>query len=229
MKAEFDQFAKNYREVQTEGHGFLTGENSHYFARLKAEKLQEWLPSYFSGIPKNILDFGCGDGLMTEEINLKFPSTKMYGTDNSGESIEIAEKKHPHITFKTTTNNLHMFEKNMFEVIVCAGVFHHIQFSEHKDYISEITRVLKPGGVFVMFELNPLNPGTQYIFKNHPMEVNAKMLMPWYTKKLLSQYGKTTFKSYSFFPRIVSFLRPLEKYITKIPFGGLYAVILKKR
>ena len=228
MKAEFDQFAKDYREQQTEGHSFLTGENSHYFARLKAEKLAEWLPFYFSDIPKNILDFGCGDGLMTEEIRFKFPQSKIYGVDPSEDSILIAQKNYPKITFQPSTNNLKMFKKNEFDLIVCAGVFHHIPFKEHSHYMEEINRILQPNGVFVMFELNPLNTGTSYIFRNHPMEVNAKMLKPWYAKKLTSLYGKSTFKSYSFFPRILRFLRPLEKYITKIPFGGLYAIIVKK-
>lgn len=228
MKAEFDQFAQNYRNDQTDGHGFLTGENSHYFAQIKAEKLKEWLPYYFKGTPKNIFDFGCGDGLMTEEIRLKFPSIKIYGADPSEESIEIAKKNYPKINFQTSTDNLKMFKKHEFDVIVCAGVFHHIPFHEHHHYIQEINRILQPNGVFIMFELNPLNPGTSYIFKDHPMEVNAKMLKPWYAKKLVSLYGKTTFKSYAFFPHILRFLRPLEKYITKIPFGGLYAIILKK-
>lgn len=228
MKAEFDQFAQTYREQQTKGHSFLTGEDSHYFARLKAEKLQEWLPQYFQGTPKNILDFGCGDGLMTEEIRLKFPNSEMYGADNSGESIKIAQKNYPSMHFKVSTNNLSIFEKNIFDVIVCAGVFHHIPFNEHVHYVKELVRILHNDGILIFFELNPLNPGTSYIFKHHPMEVNAKMLTPWYTKKLLNPYGPTSFKSYAFFPHALRILRPLEKFITKVPFGGLYAVILKK-
>jgi ubiquinone/menaquinone biosynthesis C-methylase UbiE len=228
MKAEFDQFAKKYREDQTEGHSFLTGEDSHYFARYKAEKLKEWLPFYFKGTPQNILDFGCGDGMMTEEVRLRFPKTKIYGTDPSSESIDIAKKNYSKIDFQVSTDNLKMFKKHEFDVVFCAGVFHHIPFKEHQHYMKEVTRVLRPGGTLILFELNPLNPGTSYIFRNHPMEVNAKMLKPWYAKKLTTPYGKTTFKSYGFFPHFLKALRPIEPYITQIPFGGLYAIIMNK-
>ena len=228
MKAEFDQFAQTYREQQTEGHSFLTGEDSHYFARLKAEKLKEWLPSYFKGRPKNILDFGCGDGLMTEEVRLQFPDSQIHGVDNSPESIKIARQKHPSIQYHLSTNNLGMFKSGEFDVLLATHVFHHIKFQEHQHYIKELVRILCATGILVFFELNPLNPGTWYIFRNHPMEVNAKMLKPWYSKTLLSPYGKTTFKSYAFFPHFLKMFRPLEPYITKVPFGGLYAVILQK-
>ncbi|MFT6765690.1 MAG: ubiquinone/menaquinone biosynthesis C-methylase UbiE [Alteromonas naphthalenivorans] len=228
MKAEFDQFAKNYRGDQTEGHYFLTGENSHYFAQLKAEKLKEWLPAYFKGAPKTILDFGCGDGLMTHEVKKQFPQSEIHGVDNSPESIKIAKKNYPDIHYHVSTNNLSVLKKQSYDVVLATHVFHHIYFNEHEHYIKELMNVLKPGGVFVFYELNPLNPGTWYIFRNHPMEVNATMLKPWYARKLVANYGKTDFISYAFFPHFLSFFRPLEKYITKVPFGGLYTIILKK-
>lgn len=228
MKAEFDQFAQNYRKQQTKGHSFLTGEDSHYFARLKAKKLKEWLPCYFKGTPKNILDFGCGDGLMTYEVQRQFPKSEIHGVDNSPESIKIAEKNYPDIKYHLSTDNLKMFQKNQFDVLLATHVFHHILFEQHKHYIKEITRILRPGGILVFYELNPLNPGTWYIFKDHPMEKNATMLKPWYSKKLLKPYGKTTFLSYSFFPSILKMFRPIEPYLAKIPFGGLYTIILQK-
>jgi ubiquinone/menaquinone biosynthesis C-methylase UbiE len=224
MKAEFDQFAKTYREEQTDGHSFLTGENSYYFAQLKAKKLKEWIPNLQ---PKTILDFGCGDGVMTEEIRLKYPKSTIHGVDPSEESIIIAQKNFPKISFQKSSTNLKMFKDNTFDLITCAGVFHHIPFKEHHSYMQELIRTLAPNGTIIFFELNPLNPGTWYIFRHHPMEVNAKMLTPWYAKKLFGTYGSTTYLSYSFFPHSLRWLRPLEPYITKIPFGGLYAVVLK--
>lgn len=49
--------------------------------------------------------------------------------------------------------------------------------------MKEIKRILKPDDKIILFELNPLNPGTQYIFKNDPIDFNAKMLTSWYAKK----------------------------------------------
>ena len=227
MKAEFDEFAQDYRDIQNQELS-LTGENSFYYAHLKAKKLHEWLPFYFHGTPKNILDFGCGDGVMTEEVRKFFPHTKIYGTDPSSESIDVAQKQYPLINFKVSDTHVPYFKNQEFDVIVCAGAFHHIPFKEHAHYITELTRILSPKGCLILFELNPLNPGTAYLFKDHPMEKNATMLKPWYTKNLVSSFGKTSTMFYCFFPHFLRFLRPLEPYITKIPLGGLYATILKK-
>ena len=60
-KHEFDQFADGYRTIHSNALA-VTGETSEFFAEYKALKLAAWLPEFFKGQPKNILDFGCGDG-----------------------------------------------------------------------------------------------------------------------------------------------------------------------
>ena len=99
----------------------------------------------------------------------------------------------------------------------------------HEHFTKELNRVLKPNGILVIFELNPLNPGTQYIFKHAPMDANATMLTPWYTQKLLKPYGTSKLKFYGFFPHFLNKLRGTEKFLTKVPFGGLYASLLTKQ
>ncbi len=227
MNPEFDKFANSYRAEQTKYLG-PTGENSLYFAQLKAQKLQEWVQKHLPYIPNKILDFGCGDGAMTLEVKKLFPNTSLYGVDPSSESIDLAKKTVPTGFFYTSGGTtLSFFESNMFDVIYCAGVFHHIPFNEHADYFKELYRLLRQGGLLVLFELNPLNLGTQFIFIGHPMETNAKMLTPWYAKKITqTMYRETIF--YCFFPKFLRFLRPIEKWLTKLPFGGLYATIAQK-
>ena len=227
MNHEFDQFATSYRQEQTK---YLspTGENSYYFAQLKAKKLYEWSKKYLLRTPHRILDFGCGDGVMTCEVQKLFPATLLYGVDPSFESVDLAKKKSSFIHFYTSGKTVPYFESHMFDIVYCAGVFHHIPYEEHNDYINELYRILKPGGIIILFELNPLNPGTQYIFHGHPMEVHAKMLYPWYTKKIVSkfQYKATIF--YSFFPHFLKFLRPYETWLSQLPLGGLYGTIAQK-
>jgi ubiquinone/menaquinone biosynthesis C-methylase UbiE len=227
MNHEFDKFATNYRAEQTK-HLTPTGENSQYFAQLKAQKLKEWSNKYRLASPQKILDFGCGDGIMSYEVKKLFPSTQLYGVDPSFESIELAKKNVPNAHFYTSGTTLSFFESNMFDIIYCAGVFHHIPFDEHDHYLQELHRVLRPGGIIVLFELNPFNPGTKFIFIGHPMETNAKMLTPWYTKKVTTSIGYKETIFYCFFPKFLQALRPLEQWLTKLPLGGLYATITQK-
>lgn len=227
MKAEFDKFAHNYRTAHSTPLQ-LTGDSSTFFAKYKAEKLAEWLPTIFTGTPTSILDFGCGDGLMTHFVKQQFPKAALYGVDPSSESIKIAQEQYPDLTFLVSDMTLPFFLDGQFDVIYAAGVFHHIPFEFHEHFMQELNRILKPGGILVIFELNPLNPGTRYIFKNAPMDANATMLTPWYTQKLVKPYGKPTLKFYAFFPHFLKKLRCTEKFLTKLPLGGLYASLLKK-
>lgn len=227
MSAEFDKFAKEYRTAHSTLLE-LSGETSTFFAEYKAQKLGEWLPEFFTEIPQTILDFGCGDGLMTNFVHQQFLTSTIYGVDPSAESIKLAGECYSEINFQISGENLDLFLNDQFDLIYAASVFHHIPFEQHAHYMQELNRVLKPAGILVLFELNPFNPGTRYIFNNAPMDANATMLTPHYAKKLLKPYGRTTTKFYGFFPHLLRKLRWTEQFLTKLPLGGLYASFLKK-
>ena len=228
MHGEFDNYIDGYRknldEVLT-----LSGESSFYFAELKVQKLINWIPELCNK-DVTILDFGCGDGVMTNLIAHYCEKATVYGVDPSAKSIHEAQQKNQIISFSvnsdiSTTLN---FNDNMFDVITAAGAFHHIPFELHEGYMSELRRILKPGGCLVVFELNPLNPLTRYTFKHNPIDFNAEMLTPWYAYRLGKKYGKASIKFYCFFPRVMRILRVLEAYMAKIPLSALYALIVKK-
>ncbi len=225
-KHEFDKYIKNYRE-NLDKSLWLSGESSTFFAEYKAAKLKEWFPLQAQQ-EQTILDFGCGDGLMTSFVNVFFPKANVYGVDPSSESINVAHMAYPNITFSVSDTQIE-FEDHFFDMIFTAGAFHHIPFIEHEHYLSEIYRILKPGGYFILFELNPLNPLTAFTFKRNPIDKNAKMMFPWYSKKLLTMFGNPSIKFYCFFPRLLRKLRFLEPYLTQIPLGALYAIIVQKK
>ncbi len=175
-----------------------------------------------------MLDFGCGIGTMTAFVEKQFTHAHIHGIDPSLESIKIAQKRYPNISFSQSHGTKIDFDDNYFDFVFAAGAFHHIPFSEHEEYKKELLRVLKPGGDFVLFELNPLNPGTTFIFNRSPIEKNARMLYPRYARSLFGDFGLVSTKYYSFFPNFLRWFRPAEKYMTKIPVGGLYACLAVK-
>jgi ubiquinone/menaquinone biosynthesis C-methylase UbiE len=224
---EFDQYATHYRAI-VDNSLAATGESSDFFARYKAGKLATWFP-HFTNQPCSILDFGCGDGLMTTHVAHLFKQALVVGIDPSPESIAVAQQQpNQNISFVVAGTSLN-FPGQQFDLIYAAGVFHHIEFAQHTHYLNEIFRILKPGGSFILFELNPLNHGTRYIFKRNPIDQNAHMLTPWYAQKLVKAYGISRTKFYGFFPRALRWLRWTEPFLTKLPIGGLYACIVKKQ
>jgi ubiquinone/menaquinone biosynthesis C-methylase UbiE len=231
MKAEFDCYIQDYRKNLDKSLA-LSGESSTYFAQYKAAKLKEWLPNKRVKAEK-ILDFGCGDGMMTSFVADFFPKAVVYGVDPSPESIKVAQETYPKLMFSTNYDEKPDlgFADGTFDIIFAAGAFHHIPFDRHDGYAKEIYRILKPSGYFVMFELNPYNPLTVRTFKRNPIDQHATMLTPPYAKKFLKHSlgnDQTNIKFYCFYPHVFRCLRFTERFMTKIPFGALYAAIVKK-
>lgn len=229
MHGEFDQYIDQYRDNLDKALS-LSGESSTFFAQYKADKLREWLPERVYQAQK-ILDFGCGDGVMTNFVSQYFPNASVYGVDPSAKSVEVAQRSFKHINFSVNSEveDTLPFEPDTFDIIFAAGAFHHIAFDKHHKYLEELDRIIKPSGCIVLFELNPLNPLTTLTFKRNPIDQYATMLTPWYAHKLAQRYGKATLKFYCFFPKIFKFLRPTERFLTKLPLGALYAVLISRQ
>ena len=122
------------------------------------------------------------------------------------------------------------FNDNTFDLVFSSNTFHHITRNKHHFYTQEMHRVVKKTGMCMIIELNPLNLITNYRFKKNPIEHDARMLSPFYTKKLLqNQFGAIMTDFYSFFPQKWKRLVLLEKYLIKIPFGSLYTCTSTKR
>ncbi|MGE4168422.1 MAG: class I SAM-dependent methyltransferase [Candidatus Babeliales bacterium] len=229
IEKEFDNYIDNYRN-NCNNALWLSGESSDYFALYKAQKLQTWFSNQTQKKIK-ILDFGCGDGIMTQHVQSLFPHATVYGVDPSPKSVQDAQTKFPSIKFSVNSdsNTKLDFESNSFDLIFTAGTLHHIPFSMHAGYMQELMRIVKAGGSIVIFELNPLNPLTVYTFKTNPIDYNAKMLTPWYAYNLAKKYSKPSIKFICFFPKFLKFLRPLEALFSKIPAGALYSIIIPKK
>lgn len=228
MKQEFDSYIDNYRK-NCDRVLMFSGESSNSIALYKAHKLQEWFSDLQNAHIK-LLDFGCGDGVMTAYVGNVFVNAEIIGIDVSVESIEAAKKNHTtNISFHSYEGAMLDFNDDSFDIIFSSVAIHHIPSNEHQIYIKELVRILKPGGAFVLLELNPMNPISAFCFKINPIDKNAKMMPYWYSKKLLESYGAVDIIFYGFFPNFLKGLRKFEQHLSKIPIGALYATILTKK
>ena len=226
QKHEFDAYIKDYRK-NLDAPLALSGESSAFFAEYKVQKMAEWFCDLLTK-KQAILDYGCGDGLMTSYAKKYFPQSMLFGIDPSSKSIEDGKRQYADIEFDVLQNNKMPYKDASMDVIYSAGVFHHIPFDEHQACAQEIFRVLKPGGIFILFELNPFNPLTVLTFKRSPVDQNATMVFPQKARKLLKPFGSLTTKYYCFFPAFLKKLRGFERFMIKIPLGALYAIIVTK-
>lgn len=103
---------------------------------------------------KSALEVGCGGGILTEEIAcMGFLTT---GIDPSLQSIttasEHAIESRLKINYMNGTGETLPFPDRIYDIVFCCDVLEHVQ--DLPKVISEISRVLKPGGVFIYDTFN---------------------------------------------------------------------------
>jgi ubiquinone/menaquinone biosynthesis C-methylase UbiE len=97
------------------------------------------------------LDFGCGVGRLTRALACHFPDC--WGIDISPTMVRLAEEFHrenQRCRFCVNESpDLRMFRDEFFGFIYTSIVFQHIERKYVKNYLLELARILKPGGIFV--------------------------------------------------------------------------------
>lgn len=226
--AEFDGIAAEY-EAQHAASIRLSGENTDFFARQKIELLRRYASQHvpFAG---DIMDFGAGIGNAVPHVHEIFPESKITALDVSANSLALCDARKLERVRTLHYDGAHIPSENgRFDIVFTACVFHHIDAKDHLDLLSEIRRVLRPGGIFVLFEHNPWNPATRYAVANCPFDENAVLISAPAMRARLHKAGfqKVTKEYYLFFPAALGFLRPLERHMGWLPMGAQYALIGK--
>jgi SAM-dependent methyltransferase len=209
---KFDEVATQYDEIHAKGMS-LSGEPSGYFAQYKIDRLKR----LGVAADASVLDFGCGVGNITELLVQNFSS--VVGYDPSVGSLEVARKRLPGVTFYSDVN---LLPKSQFDVVVLAGVMHHVPPAERNAVISQARDALKVGGRLVVFEHNPYNPVTRRVVDNCPFDDDAILLPPRELREIFAKADLAHVKQVFivFFPHALAFLRALEPAIGFFPLGA---------
>lgn len=108
-----------------------------------------------------VLDFGCGHG----QYAIRFATLghQVSACDRSSGQVAMAGKKAKEagvkIDFHALESSALPFASNEFDLIYAINVFHHITDPKVVLHIvSEMQRVLKPGGMFILHDVNVRNP-----------------------------------------------------------------------
>jgi ubiquinone/menaquinone biosynthesis C-methylase UbiE len=102
---------------------------------------------------EDALEIGCGIGTVSNWLADSY-DLKVIGTDFDRDQIEIAQKMYPsheRLLFKVEDGAALSFDTGSFDLVISENVFHHIR--NWKSAVGEITRVLRPGGYFIWYDL----------------------------------------------------------------------------
>jgi len=220
---EFDTFATRYEEALSRGLG-VTGEDSAFYAEERIKTLFALLGEARRKNIGRILDFGCGTGGSRTWIYQQWPDAEYVGYDPSQSSLVVASERNskPKTRWSAQTEGL-----GQFDLVLTNGVFHHIAPADRGRAFTTVRRALHPSGIFAFFENNPWNLGTRYIMSRVEFDRDAITITPGEARRLLRQHGFATkqFASLFYFPSALAGLRPLEKWLGRLPFGGQYLYI----
>lgn len=128
-----------------------------------------------------VLDIGCGTGRNLSFIKdtLKKPGFQFFGIDYSIGCISYAKSQYKkmNITFIQHDGKIAPFPDESFDYIVSSHVLEHIPLKDAHIYISEISRILKKGGVAVIG--TPNRAYCQDLFcKNPKEEEKYRLIIP---------------------------------------------------
>lgn len=101
---------------------------------------------------KSILDAGCGSGYSTYLLEQEYSPSKLYAFDLMESQIDLAKQRKLNAHFfvgDITKIDVHDEE---FDAVFVFGVLHHVP--DWKEAVKEFFRVLKPGGVLLLEDLN---------------------------------------------------------------------------
>ena len=111
---------------------------------------------------KKILDAGCGPG--TYGIMMAAQGNEVKGVEISPGSVEVANRRAEEkgVDFTAQQGDLENlpFEDNTFDICYCGWVLHH--FPDVNQAVSELVRVLKPGGKIALAEPNESSAAVRF-------------------------------------------------------------------
>lgn len=135
---------------------------------------------------KVVLDAGCGDGWYSALMEEK--RATVHACDFSGKAISFAEIIVPKVVFKTGSLLSLPYEDNFFDVVFSFQVLEHIPPEHLSDAITEVRRVLKPGGLFIPSVPTTIRPMSKAHFQHFTEKsISAVLEKDFVIKKIVGQ------------------------------------------
>lgn len=155
-------------------------ENNEEFERLERQSSHEHLSfereleGFKPQAGSTILDAGCGSGIVSRSLALRFPDCRVTGVDSSLERIEQAKKasgKFANLGFAQgdllKLDPERIFEGERFDSVVCRYVMEHMDSERRAVALGRLKSCMKPGGSIWLVDvdglLSNLYPQSAYV------------------------------------------------------------------
>ncbi|USN88962.1 MAG: class I SAM-dependent methyltransferase [Candidatus Nomurabacteria bacterium] len=150
-----------------------------------------------------ILDLGCGDARFLKELEDRYQHS-LYGIDYSERAISFAKLLLPNVTFssKNIANEV-TCESNYFDVIFMIETLEHIIPDEIPSLLKEVSRMLKPGGEFIVtVPSDALPPGPKH-YQHFSAQKLTDTLSPFFDVKEVVGQDKMGFHPLKIYDKLI--------------------------
>ncbi|MEA5550005.1 class I SAM-dependent methyltransferase [Anabaena cylindrica UHCC 0172] len=117
----------------------------------------------------NVLDLGCGTGRLLDRLASQFPELRGTGLDLSPQMVRLARQNNRHrprlIYLEGNAESL-PFTEGQFDAVFNTISFLH--YPQPEKVLSEIARVLSPGGRFYLVDITAKNNSAFQLMTNSP-------------------------------------------------------------
>jgi len=123
-----------------------------------------------------VLDVGCGTGALAEKLLSK--GYQVIGTDASVGMLQVYRSRTASVPVAALSHAL-PFPSDTFQGAVSVALLHHIADAERvRSSLGEIHRVVRRGGLLVIWDHNPANPYWPVLMKKVPQDSGQERLIP---------------------------------------------------
>jgi ubiquinone/menaquinone biosynthesis C-methylase UbiE len=124
----------------------------HNMGLRHSELISDLIKEYISEQEIKICEWGCGPARVIRNLNKinGYKKIELFGTDYNEESINWCKKYIKSVSFlKNLLEPPLPFDANQFDCVYAISVFTHLSEQLHYDWIEELFRIIKPGGILI--------------------------------------------------------------------------------
>lgn len=223
--AEFDIYDQSYNKTVNRALAF-SGMKIDFFARVKIDYFVELIGSLRPPAARaEVIDVGCG--VANSHPLLAGRIGRLAGVDVSQACIAKAAAQNPQNEYRPYDGLNLPFPDASFDAASAVCVFHHIPVAQRVGLARDVRRVLRAGGLFAIFEHNPLNPMTMHVVNNCEFDKDAILLRRLETETLLDEAGFRDIDTRFILtlPAKGRMLRAVDQLFARIPLGAQYFTV----
>lgn len=223
--SEFDAYDQTYDATVNRAIAF-SGLTVDFFTRVKVEYFVDLIEALRPPAARaDVVDIGCGVAISHPLLAGKVG--RLAGVDVSTACVAKAAESNPRNDYKPFDGLNLPYPDESFDAASAVCVFHHVAIADRVKLATDVRRVLRPEGLFAIFEHNPLNPLTMRVVNNCEFDNNAILLRRQEAENLLREAGFRDISTRFILtiPAAGRVLRTVDRVFSRIPFGAQYFTV----